>query len=252
VLGYVGAFMTAIYTWRMIFRAFYGPPVEQARELEEGHLYHAPEPTNPATGEVEDIDVGFPGPDHQIAEREWTMKVAMGVLALGAIFAGLLQVGHLTSVIHNFLEPTFHDSPYYDELEPSDGATWGGWVAGTVLSLGGIFLAWQLWVVDRERTRVTALRARLAGVYTLFSHKWYFDEIIDAVIVRPFAMFGRFSRNVFERVVINGILVGGPAGAVRAGSAAVRAIQSGFLRYYAALLLVGVTGLGLYFLISAS
>jgi len=224
----------------------------EAEELSHGHLYHAPEPTNPATGEVEDIDVGFPGPDHQIAEREWTMKVAMGVLALGAIFAGLLQVGHLTSVIHNFLEPTFHDSPYYVELEPSDGATWGGWVAGTVLSLGGIILAWQLWVVDRERTRVTALRARLAGVYTLFSHKWYFDEIIDAVIVRPFAMFGRFSRNVFERVVINGIIVGGPAGAVRAGSAAVRAIQSGFLRYYAALLLVGVTGLGLYFLISAS
>ena len=32
---------------------------------------------NPATGEVEDTDVGFPGPDHHIAEREWTMKVAM-------------------------------------------------------------------------------------------------------------------------------------------------------------------------------
>ena len=39
---------------------------------------------------------------------------------------------------------------------------------------------------------------------------------------------------------------------MRAGSAAVRAAQSGFLRYYAALLLLGVTGLGLYFLISAS
>ena len=83
-------------------------------------------------------------------------------------------------------------------------------------------------------------------------HKWYFDELIDAVIVRPFAMFGRFARNVFERVVINGMLVGGPSGAVRAGSAAVRAMQSGFLRYYAALLLLGVTGLGLYFLLAAS
>jgi NADH-quinone oxidoreductase subunit L len=70
--------------------------------------------------------------------------------------------------------------------------------------------------------------------------------------VRPFAMFGRFARDVFERVVVNGLFVGGPSGAVRAGSAAVRAVQSGFLRYYAALLLVGVTGLGLYFLISAS
>jgi NADH-quinone oxidoreductase subunit L len=65
-------------------------------------------------------------------------------------------------------------------------------------------------------------------------------------------MFGRFARDVFERVFINGVLIGGPSGAVRAGSAAVRAVQSGFLRYYAALLLVGVTALGLYFLISAS
>jgi NADH-quinone oxidoreductase subunit L len=70
--------------------------------------------------------------------------------------------------------------------------------------------------------------------------------------VRPVALFGRFGRDVFERVVINGVLVGGPAGIVRAGSAAVRAIQSGFLRYYAALLLAGVAALGLYFLVSAS
>jgi NADH-quinone oxidoreductase subunit L len=70
--------------------------------------------------------------------------------------------------------------------------------------------------------------------------------------VRPFAWLGRFARDVFERVVINGIVIGGPAGAVRAGSAAVRALQSGFLRYYAALLLVGVTGLSLYFLLAAS
>ena len=38
---------------------------------------------------------------------------------------------------------------------------------------------------------------------------------------------------------------------MRAGSSAVRAAQSGFLRYYAALLLLGLTGLGLYFLLAA-
>jgi NADH-quinone oxidoreductase subunit L len=252
VLGYIGAFLTAVYTWRMIFRAFYGPPVEPARELEGGHLYHAPEHTNPATGEVEDTDVGFPGPDHHIAEREWSMKAAMSLLAVGAIFGGVLQIPTVTSVLHNFLEPSFRDSRFYEELEPSDGLTFGGMAIGTVLALGGIALAYQLWVKDGERRRATALRARLVGLYTLFSHKWYFDEIIDLLVVRPFAMFGRFARDVFERVVVNGILVGGPSGAVRAGSAAVRAVQSGFLRYYAALLLVGVTALSLYFLIAAS
>ena len=71
----------------MIFRAFWGDPVEEARELEHGHLYHAPEHTNPATGEVEDTDVGFPGPDHHIAEREASMKFAMGCLAVLATSA---------------------------------------------------------------------------------------------------------------------------------------------------------------------
>jgi NADH-quinone oxidoreductase subunit L len=252
VLGYVGSFLTAIYTWRMIFRAFFNDPVEPARELEHGHLYHAPEHTNPATGEIEDTDVGFPGPDHHIAEREWSMKVAMSLLAVGAVVAGFLQIPKVTDVLHTFLEPTFHDSAFYEELEPSDGLTWIGLAVGAVVALSGIALAYSLWVKDPERRRVTALRARLAGVHGLFVRKWYFDEIIDTIVVRPFAMFGRFARDVFERVVVNGVLIGGPSGAVRAGSAAVRAVQSGFLRYYAALLLVGVTALGLYFLIAAS
>jgi NADH-quinone oxidoreductase subunit L len=250
VLGYVGSFLTAIYTWRMIFRAFFGEPVEPARELERGHLYHAPEHTNPATGEVEDSDVGFPGPDHHIAEREWSMTIAMGLLAVGAIVAGFLQIPKVTDVLHDFLAPSFRDSRYYEQLEPSGGLTWIGLAVGAALALGGIALAYRLWVVDPERPG--AIRQRLARVHGFLVHKWYFDELNEAVVVRPFAMLGRFARDVFERVVIDGLIVGGPAGAVRAGSAAVRAVQSGFLRYYAALLLVGVTGLGLYFLIAAS
>ena len=60
--------------------------------------------------------------------------------------------------------------------------------------------------------------------------------------MRPFAWFGRFGRNTFERIVISGLFMGGTTAAVRAGSAAVRAAQSGYLRYYAALLLLGLTG----------
>ena len=86
----------------------------------------------------------------------------------------------------------------------------------------------------------------------MFVNKWYFDEIIDRLVVRPFAWFGRFARNTFERIVISGLFVGGTSGAVRAGSAAVRAAQTGYLRYYAALLLLGLTGLGLYFLVAGA
>ncbi len=53
--------------------------------------------------------------------------------------------------------------------------------------------------------------------------------------MRPFAAFGRFGQGTFERVFVDGALIGGTTGIVTAGSAAVRAIQSGFLRAYAAL-----------------
>ena len=80
----------------------------EARELEEGHLHHADVHTNPATGEVEDTDVGFPGPEHHIAERERPMKVAMGVLAVGAIVGGFLQIPYVDRRRSTtFLEPTF-------------------------------------------------------------------------------------------------------------------------------------------------
>src|SRR5215212_8458381 len=49
-LGYVGAFLTAFYSFRMVFRVFLGEPVPEARELEAGHIAHG-QPMNPMTGE---------------------------------------------------------------------------------------------------------------------------------------------------------------------------------------------------------
>lgn len=248
VLGYVGAFMTAIYTFRMIFRAFNGEMSPEAEELSHGHLYHAPEPTNPANGEVEDTDVGFPGPEHHIAERAGAMKVAMGALAVLATVAGALQIPGVTDVIHHFLEPTFHDSELYESIHPSAGAEWAGLAVGAVIGLAGIAIAWRIY---GKGGNAASIQARFGALHKFFVNKWYFDEAIDFMFVRPTAWLGRFANSTFERVFVNGALVGGSTGAVRVLSAAVRGIQSGYLRYYAALLLVGLTGLSAYFLISA-
>ncbi len=251
VAGYVGAFMTAVYTFRMIFRAFYGEPVPEARELEGGHLHHADLPRNPATGEEEDTDVGFPGPTHAIAERALPMRIAMIVLAIGAVGAGLVQIPNVDFVIDDFLRPTFATSALY-EPHTRDGLLWFGLALGTVLGLSGIALAYRIWVTGgRAPSTAAAIRARMEPVYTLLAHKWYFDELIDALIVRPVAATGRFARDTFERRFVDETLIGGTTGLVRAGSAAVRAAQSGFVRYYAALLVLGVTGVGFYFLLQS-
>jgi NADH-quinone oxidoreductase subunit L len=249
VLAYVGSFLTAIYAFRMIFRAFWGEPNAEARELEHGHLHHVETPVNPATGEEEDIEVGFPGPEHVIAERAPAMKIAMGALAVLACVGGAFQVPGVLNAIHNFLEPTFADSRYYAQLEPSAASSWIGLVIGAAIAIGGISIAYLLWVKETERP--AALRERFAALHSFFLHKWYFDELINAMVVRPGAWAGRFARGVIERGVIDRGIVGGSSDAIRALSSAVRGVQSGYLRYYAALLLVGLTGLGFYFLVSA-
>jgi NADH-quinone oxidoreductase subunit L len=256
VIGYAGALLTAIYTFRMIFRAFHGEPVAQARELEAGHLAHAEHPTNPATGEIEDTDVGFPGPTHAIAERAWPMRIAMGLLALGAVGAGLVQIPKTDFVIDDFLRPTFATAKSYEPASKT-GLLVIGLTLGTLLGLAGIALAYRIWVAGGRDAEgrfklATGIRQGVPGgqaLYTLFVNKWYFDEAIGLLVIAPVAAAGRFARDTFERVFVDETLIGGATGIVRAGSAAVRAAQSGFVRYYAALLVVGVSGVGLYFLL---
>src|SRR5207244_5963647 len=59
VVGYLGALLTAVYTFRMVFRAFHGAPVAEARELERGHPLADEVQRNLATGEPERYDVGL-------------------------------------------------------------------------------------------------------------------------------------------------------------------------------------------------
>jgi NADH-quinone oxidoreductase subunit L len=248
VVGYVAAFLTAFYAFRMVFRVFTGEAVPEARELEDGHVAHG-EPMNPMTGELEDTDVGFPGPEHHVAEQSWPMKAAMGPLALLALIGGVVGVPALTDTLEHFLEPTFEDSRYAD-VHPSAGTEWAELGLGGVISISAIALAYVMYV--RRRGITLRLRDRFAAVHDFLEHKWYFDELYDAVFVRPFTGAGAFGRRVIETDFVQGFIVGGATGVVRAGTSFARAIQTGYLRAYALLLLLGVAALALYFLLASS
>jgi NADH-quinone oxidoreductase subunit L len=248
VLGYFGAFLTAIYTFRLIFRVLQGEPCPEARELiETGHVHHA-HPFNPATGEEEDTDVGFPGPEHHIAEQSAPMRIAMAVLAFGALFGGLIQVPGVDNVVADWLDPVF-EGPVLAHVHPSIAWDWIGLAIGGAISLLGIWVAHWLYVANPERPR--QLEARLQGLHDFLFRKWYFDEAIDLLVVRPALAIGRFANRVFERFVVDG-LVTGTEESVRGTSGVIRAVQNGFVRSYALLLIAGFAGLALYFLISSS
>src|SRR5215208_7134782 len=248
IAGYFGAALTAFYAFRMVFRVFWGPPVAEAVELEQGHLAHHP-PANPASGEAEDTDVGFPAEEHHIAEREWPMRGAMGPLAVLALLAGFVQVPGVSDTIENFLEPSFADSHFHDTA-PSDGSEWFGLVIGGVISIAGITAAYYAYV--RRRGVTLELRDRFGRVHAFLVNKWYFDELFEAIFVRPVATAGGFGRAVIETRFVQGFIVGGATGVVRVGTSFARAIQTGYLRAYALLLLLGVALLALYFLLVSS
>ena len=245
--GYAAAFLTAFYAFRIVFRVFYGEPCEEAKELEEGHLHHA-EPTNPHTGEAEDTEVGFPGAEHHIAERSKPMLVGMSVLAFGALFAGYIQVPGIDATLEHFFEPVFEESPLYS-IVPSVSAAYIGLAVGSVISISGIALAYYLYIL-RPGTTVRLAR-RFRRTHDLLFNKYYFDEIQDALILRPVLAVGRFANDVFERYVVQGIVNGVRDLAGGLGDL-VKGAQSGFVRSYALLVIAGFVALALYFLIAAS
>ena len=203
------------------------------------------------TGEIEDTDVGFPGPEHHIAERELPMKIAMGALAVLATIGGVVQIPGVTDSLHNFLEPTFADSRATRTLEPSTTLTVVGLILGAVISAAGIFIALPaVGRADPERRR--ALQARFAALHTLLRQQ--------VVLRRGDRPRHRAARRVARPLRLHHVrarLRQRRAGRrhqrarrARLGRPCAR-VQTGYLRYYAALLLIGVTSLGAYFLVSA-
>jgi NADH-quinone oxidoreductase subunit L len=248
IVGFAGALLTAFYSFRMVFRVFYGDPVPEAQSLENGVLFHG-EPENPLTGEHEDTDVGFPGPEHHIAEREWPMRFAMGILAVLSVVGGIVAIPGVTHWLRNFLDPTFADSRFV-HAQPSTGADWTGLIVGAGIALAGITIAYVCYI--RQPGTTARIIERFPFLHRLFVNRWYFDELYDALFVRPAATFGRFGRYVVESAFVQGALVGGATRLVGVGTSIARGIENGYLRAYALVMVVGFGALGLYFLLQAA
>ena len=245
--GYAGALLTGFYAFRIGFRVVAGEPCAEAKELERGHLAHG-DPVNPATGEPEDTEIGFPGPEHHIAEWAKPMAIAMGVLGVLAIVGGWIQIPGVNHLLESFFEGTFEESELF-AIVPSVGDSWLGLLVGGVISIAGISAAYYCYVA---RPGVTLkLIERLPRTHRFLLNKWYFDEALDFLFYRPVIGLGRFANSVFERFVVNGI-VNGAVNVVRGAGATVRGAQSGFVRAYALLVIGGFAALGVYFLVVAS
>ncbi|MCL4286510.1 MAG: NADH-quinone oxidoreductase subunit L, partial [Thermoleophilia bacterium] len=173
----------------------------------------------------------------------------MAVLAFGALFGGLIQIPGVTDVLESFLEPVFEASPIAASVHVSTTDAYIGMAVGGLCSLLGIGAAFYLYMVAPGST--LRLRDRFRRLHDFLFNRWYFDELLNALAYRPVIACGRFASGTFERVVVDGIVRGAGDGVGGLGTV-VRTAQSGFVRFYALLVVAGLAGLGLYFLLAAS
>ncbi len=238
LIGIVTAFLTAFYAFRAVFLTFWGQPRE--RELFE-HAHESP----------------------PIMTRPLT------ILAVLAVVGGVMGIPHL-SAIEGFLEPVFaHEGGH--AAEASGILEWVLMALSAVVAFVSIVLAQYMYLV--KPSLPGRLSRRYAPLYKLLSNKYYVDEIYMALVVNPLRRLARFLAEVFDMRLIEGLvngvaratkalaslsadvfdpkvldgLVNGIAHAVGRGSSSVRKIQTGYVRDYALVILVGAVAIIGYF-----
>jgi NADH-quinone oxidoreductase subunit L len=153
ILTLGAALLTSFYIWRLIFVAFHGRPRISADLLK------------------------------RVEEQPWVMLGPMMVLAVGALFAGLVFHGvfigeehsefwkiSLALVTENHLLELMHEISFWEKLLP------------TLMMVIGVAITYYWYVVNPEIPR--RLARRHAILYKFLLNKWYFDELYDFLFVR--------------------------------------------------------------------
>ncbi len=218
VLGASAALLTAFYMFRLIFLTFHG---ESRVEPEAArHLHESP----------------------------WNMVGPLVVLALfSAIagFAGVPEVWGGGNWIHHFLGPVFGPAAG-EAVHASAGLEQLMAGVSVLIAVAGILLAWWMYIVSP--TLPDKLTSLFGGLYRAILHKWYFDEIYDALIVNPCKRFGTFLWEIFDVGLIDGIVNGTAALAHFCGER-IRRLQTGQVENYALFMVLGIVViLGFYLL----
>jgi len=208
VCGTIAAFLTAFYSWRLIIMAFHGKP--RADHHVMAHVHESP--------------LVMTGP---------LMLLAVGAAAAGFVFHGMFIGEDWRSFwgASIFIGANNHVLARMEELPSFVG------ILPTIMGVAGIGLAYLMYMVRPE------LPGKLAGafgpVYRFLLNKWYFDELYDAIFVRPYRALARQLWQVGDVAIIDGV-PNGIAALTVDGSRQVVKIQTGSIAVYAFTMLIGL------------
>ena len=241
----IAALFTSFYSWRLMFLTFWGKPRGDKHTHKHAH------------------------------ESPMVMLIPLGVLALGAIFAGAIWYGSFfgkTNEVVKFfggaygepaqelVEAVAERSPKASELHyvmdsaPGEAAIYIApentvlheahyvptWVklSPFIAMVLGLIVAYWFYIVNPSLPKRLAENQR--PLYLFLLNKWYFDEIYDFLIVRPARALGQFFWKRGDGDVIDGSINGVAMGIVPFFTRLAGRAQSGYMFTYAFAMVIGI------------
>ena len=208
-IGILTAFLTSIYSWRLMFKTFHGDYNNKDIKIEETH------------------------------ESPLVMLIPLFFLSIGAIFAGFffkeLFIGY-DSGGNFWQESIFFLNPLSNEHPPF-------WflIMTPVLVILSIPLAYYLFV--KNKNLPTQIVDTNKPLYHFLLNKWYFDELYENIFVIPSKKLGLFLWKFFDVKLIDGFGPDGISAFIKKCSMKANKFQSGFIYQYAFVMLLGFSAL---------
>jgi NADH-quinone oxidoreductase subunit L len=206
-------FVTALYTFRMIFMTFHGNT--RMDEHTKEHLHESP----------------------------WVVTLPLIVLAIPTIAAGWFID---PIVFGNYFNNVIHISPQHDAIVKlaAEFSGIGGMMLHALatapfwLSIAGIFTAWLLYSSQTEWPG--KIKARFSYLYNLLNHKYYIDELYSWIFAGGTRALGTALWKYGDIKVIDGFFVNGTARVVALSATIVRRYQTGYIYHYAFTMIIGI------------
>ncbi len=219
-MGITAAFLTAFYSWRLLFLTFHGKSRADKHTLDHAH------------------------------ESPLTMLIPLFVLAAGSILAGFFgaKIFNMVSFENNFFENAIFVTKENNKiLEEIHHAPFLVKISPLIVGVIAIFLAYIFYLKN------TNLPSKLAKIfkpfYKLSYNKWYFDEIYEVILIKPTKKIGDVLWRFFDVKIVDG-MPNSAANFCRLVSQKASKLQSGYLYNYALWMALGLIAIT-FFLISS-
>jgi proton-translocating NADH-quinone oxidoreductase, chain L len=217
----IAAGMTSFYSWRLMFLTFFGAPRGDHHTHDHAH------------------------------ESPMTMLIPLGVLAVGAVLAGMVWYTPFFGsheAVHDWFGHSIVMLPTNETMHHAHEAPWWVKTAPFFAMLIGLGLAYLFYIVNPRLPKQLAENQPI--LYRFLLNKWYIDEIYDAVFVRPAFAIGRFLWKRGDGNTIDGFLNGLSMNVLPMLNRVYARAQSGYVYHYAFAMVLGIAALVTYVTLS--